>query len=57
MQLNFFVLFSFMSGIIGMPGQANYAAATTFMDAFVQYRHSQHLPASVIDVGAVDGIG
>lgn len=27
------------------------------MDAFVQYRHSQSLPASAIDVGAVEGIG
>jgi NAD(P)-dependent dehydrogenase (short-subunit alcohol dehydrogenase family)/acyl carrier protein len=57
LQLDFFVLFSSMCGILGMPGQANYAAANTFMDAFVQYRHHQHLPASVIDVGAVEGIG
>ncbi|RAL13732.1 type I polyketide synthase [Aspergillus homomorphus CBS 101889] len=55
--LDFFVLFSSMCGIVGMPGQANYAAANSFMDAFVQYRHHHHLPASVIDIGAVENIG
>jgi NAD(P)-dependent dehydrogenase (short-subunit alcohol dehydrogenase family) len=57
LDLDFFILFSSMCGIIGMPGQANYSAGNTFMDAFVQYRHDQSLPASVIDVGAVEGIG
>ncbi|KAK5660522.1 hypothetical protein OQA88_13071 [Cercophora sp. LCS_1] len=57
LELDFFVLFSSICGMIGMPGQANYAAANTFTDAFVQYRHQQHLTASVIDVGAVEGIG
>lgn len=56
-ELDFFVLFSSMCGIIGMPGQANYASANTFMDAFVQYRRHHGLPASVIDIGAVEGIG
>ena len=50
-DLDFFVLFSSMCGIMGMPGQANYSAGNTFMDAFVQCRHSQSLPASIIDVG------
>ncbi|CAG8955553.1 hypothetical protein HYFRA_00009507 [Hymenoscyphus fraxineus] len=56
-QLDFFVLFSSLSGIVGQPGQANYASANTFLDAFVQYRKNQGLPASDIDIGAVDGIG
>ncbi|KAJ9325440.1 hypothetical protein DTO027B5_5001 [Paecilomyces variotii] len=56
-DLDFFLLFSSMGGILGIPGQANYASANTFMDAFVQFRHSSHLPASVIDIGAVQGIG
>ncbi|KAJ3496338.1 hypothetical protein NLG97_g2729 [Lecanicillium saksenae] len=55
--LDFFVLFSSMCGIFGMPGQANYAAANAFMDAFVQYRHQCGLPASVLDLGAVEGVG
>ncbi|KAJ5971450.1 Acyl transferase/acyl hydrolase/lysophospholipase [Penicillium vulpinum] len=56
-NLDFFLLFSSMGGIIGIPGQANYASANTFMDAFVQFRHRSHLPASVIDIGVVQGIG
>ncbi|GKZ49239.1 hypothetical protein AbraIFM66951_001643 [Aspergillus brasiliensis] len=56
-DLDFFLLFSSMGGIFGIPGQTNYAAANTFMDAFVQFRHRSHLPAAVIDIGAVESIG
>ncbi|KAF7631618.1 hypothetical protein AFLA_012472 [Aspergillus flavus NRRL3357] len=55
--LDFFVVFSSMSGQVGNPGQANYAAASTFLDAFVQYRHTNGMPASVLDIGCVEGIG
>ena len=57
LDLDFFVLSGSMSGIFGMPGQANYAAGNTFLDAFVTYRHHCKLPASVIDLGPVEGIG
>lgn len=56
-NLDFFVLFSSFAGIVGLRGQANYAAGNTFQDAFVQYRHAQGLSASVLDVGAVSDIG
>ncbi|KAM7184617.1 polyketide synthase [Naviculisporaceae sp. PSN 640] len=56
-NLDFFVLFSSVCGIVGNYGQANYAASNTFMDAFVQYRRARGLPASVIDIGAVDEVG
>lgn len=56
-ELDFFVLFSSMSGLTGQAGQANYAAANTFLDAFVQYRNSLGLAASAVDIGAVQDVG
>ncbi|TVY85232.1 Highly reducing polyketide synthase FUM1 [Lachnellula suecica] len=55
--LHFFFLFSSLSGFGGQPGQANYASANAFLDAFVQCRHSLGLPASVLDIGAMDDVG
>jgi KR domain/Phosphopantetheine attachment site len=56
-ELDFFVLFSSVSGLVGQYGQANYAAANTFLDSFVQYRHSLGLAASVIDLGIMEDVG
>ncbi|GKZ35553.1 hypothetical protein AbraIFM66950_006217 [Aspergillus brasiliensis] len=56
-NLDFFVLFSSLSGIIGQPGQINYAGANTFMDAFAQYRSNLGLPACAIQIGAVEEVG
>ncbi|KAK1594233.1 LOW QUALITY PROTEIN: beta-ketoacyl synthase domain-containing protein [Colletotrichum navitas] len=55
--LDFFFLFSSLSGLGGQIGQANYAAGNAFLDAFVQYRHSQSLPCSVLDIGIMEDIG
>lgn len=57
LDLDFFVAFSSLSGIIGQPGQANYAGANTFLDAFVKYRTSLGLQASALDIGAVGDVG
>jgi len=46
-----------MSGIVGQPGQANYAAANTFLDSFASYRTSLRLPAIAIDLGVVEEYG
>ncbi|KAJ5263648.1 Acyl transferase/acyl hydrolase/lysophospholipase [Penicillium angulare] len=56
-DLEFFVMFSSISGVCGQPGQTNYAGANTFLDAFSQYRLNQGLPACAIQVGAVEGVG
>ncbi|WZH49456.1 Polyketide synthase [Fusarium acuminatum] len=56
-DLDFFVLFSSLSGIIGQRGQANYAGANTFLDAFAQYRTGLGLPTCSIEIGAVEEVG
>ncbi|KYG96802.1 SDR family NAD(P)-dependent oxidoreductase [Paenibacillus polymyxa] len=39
-NLDFFVLFSSISGSLGNPGQADYSTANAFMDAYAEYRNT-----------------
>ncbi|KAI9721418.1 MAG: Type I Iterative PKS [Chrysothrix sp. TS-e1954] len=55
--LDFFVALSTAAGIVGSRGQAAYAATSTFLSAFVQYRHGLGLPCTTIDLAAVKGVG
>ena len=56
-DMDFFVMLSSTSGIIGNASQANYAAGSTFLDAFCDYRRGLGLPAVTIDLGVILGVG
>ncbi|KAJ4328105.1 hypothetical protein N0V84_001473 [Fusarium piperis] len=56
-DLDFMVMASSINTVAESPGQGNYSAANTFLEAFTQYRRSLSLPASVLNICAIEDVG
>ncbi|KAK3297391.1 uncharacterized protein B0H64DRAFT_457551 [Chaetomium fimeti] len=56
-SLDFFVMLSSLSCILGLASQTNYAAGGSYQDALAHWRHASGLPAVSIDIGVVKGVG
>jgi acyl transferase domain-containing protein/NADPH:quinone reductase-like Zn-dependent oxidoreductase/aryl carrier-like protein len=57
LDLSFFTMLSSISGLVGQKGQANYAAANTFLDSLASYRNQLSLPACSVNLGVIEDVG
>nr|CAG8993141.1 Highly reducing polyketide synthase [Penicillium sclerotiorum] len=56
-SLDFFIMLSSLSAILGWASQGNYAAGGSYQDALARWRCAQGLPATSFDLGMVKGVG
>ena len=57
LNLEYFVLFSSISSILGKPGQSNYVAANNYLDQLAHYRQAKGLKALSINWGVLAEVG
>lgn len=57
LDLDFFIMFSSISSLIGTIGQASYVAANGFLDALADYRQQHDLPCTSINWGVFTQTG
>ncbi|KAH8423608.1 uncharacterized protein LDX57_001368 [Aspergillus melleus] len=56
-DLDFFILFASLAGVVGQMASANYASGCTFQDSLAQYRVSRGQKALSLDLGWMRNIG
>jgi NADPH:quinone reductase-like Zn-dependent oxidoreductase/acyl carrier protein len=56
-DVDFFVMLSSLSGVVGLASQCNYAAGNAYQDALAKYRSREGLHAAAIDIGVVQAVG
>lgn len=56
-DLDFFIILSSITGILGNASETNYAAAGSYQDALAHWRVSHGLPCVSIDLSSVKSVG
>ncbi|KAK6334112.1 polyketide synthase [Orbilia brochopaga] len=56
-ELDFFIMLSSATAVLGNPGQINYTAAGTYQDALACHRVDNGLPGVSINIGVVSSVG
>ncbi|KAI0377221.1 putative polyketide synthase [Hypomontagnella monticulosa] len=56
-SLDFFIMLSSVSGVLGIASQTNYAAGGSYEDAMARWRQARGLPGVSIDLGPIGDVG